>query len=288
MSKIFVTGGSGFIGTHTAKLLADSDHAVYIYDKKGQNNILDYNRLRHVMNGFKPDAVLHLAANSSLQKSVESPVFDATNNIIGTLNVIEAAKENEVERIVFASSTSVYGPTAKAPYQETYRRLPSCPYGISKAACEMYLEISGLSYACLRYANVYGPGQKPLGESILIARALDHMTDSAEFWINGDGNQVRDWVYVKDVAEANLKALEGTANGVFNIGSGNGVSVNEIVDAIKAELNFKGEIEHRPTIHWEPKMAVLAIHKIYNELGWRATTPLGNGIKETVKAWIEQ
>ena len=288
MSNIFVTGGLGFIGSHSVELLADSGHKVYVYDKRRHDNILDYNRLRSVMYGFRPDAVLHLAANSSLQKSVENPVYDATNNIIGTLNVIEAAKENEVKRIVFASSTSVYGPSAIAPYQETYKPAPSCPYGVSKLACEMYLELSGISYASLRYANVYGPGQKPLGESILIARALDHMTTGAEFWINGDGWQVRDWIYVKDVAKANLFALEGDACGSFNVGSGNGVSVNEIIDAIKAEIRFMYEIEHRPTITWEPRMAVLAIQKIYNEIGWKAETPVGNGIKETVTAWINQ
>jgi len=288
MSKIFITGGNGFIGTHSAELLEKEGHDVYIYDKRTDNNILDYNRLRSVMNTFKADAVLHLAANSSLQKSVQSPQYDATNNIIGTLNVIEAAKEVGAKRVVFASSTSIYGPTAEAPYQEDYRPAPSCPYGISKLACEMYLELSELSYACLRYANVYGPGQKPLGESILIARALDHMKNGAEFWINGDGWQVRDWVFVKDVAKANLAALLGTETGVFNVGSGNGVSVNEIIAAVKAEMKFKGTIEHRPTIAWEPKVAVLAIHRIYNAFGWRAETPIGNGIKETVNAWLEQ
>ena len=296
--KILVTGAAGFIGRHTVKTLIKAGHDVFGVDRNDIHpseinwsfmpiNILDVLLIEAAFENFGPDAILHLAANSSLQKGIEDPVYDAQNNILGTINVLQAAKEHGCKRIVFASTSAIFHPWGLSPFTETSGIKPFTPYGVSKLACEHYIRISGLDHVILRYGNVYGPEQKPLGENILIARALAHMMYDAPFKINGDGEQVRDWIFVEDVARANLKALENENNfvGALNISSGVGHSVNTIIKMLKHETGFEGEIEHGPEIDGEIREVVMDNSNAIKLLNWNREVYLDAGLKRTVEAW---
>jgi UDP-glucose 4-epimerase len=297
--KICVTGSKGFIGKHTVKKLVDKGHDVISIDRHGSNSFGFSSNICHtagsvtdpkfVLAVFKrdpPDAVLHLAANSSLQRSVKDALYDAYQNVIGTLVMVGAAQRYKCKRFVFASTSAVYGPRAFGAYTEQDTVLPQVPYGISKAAGEMYIRASELSYAVLRYGNVYGPGQKPLGENILIARALAHLIDDEPFKINGDGEQLRDWVYVEDVADANITALFSDVSGTFNISTGRGTSVNDIITILRRLVN-KGvkPIKHGPAKPGELREVIMDSHDAQTMLGWRAKTQLAEGLKRTYQAW---
>ena len=297
--KICVTGARGFIGSHTIKKLVEQDHEVLAIDRNGNNDfgyskkvnqiridVTDKQFLRNVFEREKPDAILHLAANSSLQRSITDASYDAFNNVIGTVTMLGIAQHYKVKRFVFASTSAVYGPQESGEYNEDDPVIPQVPYGVSKAAGEMYVRCSGLSYAILRYGNVYGPGQKPLGENILIARALAHMIDGASFKINGDGENVRDFVYVEDVAEANIKALFSDANGTFNIATGRGVTVFQIVQELQNLTGHKDEVEYGPANSGELRTVVLNSLQADLELGWHSRTRLVDGLAETQRAWM--
>lgn len=300
--KICVTGAKGFIGSHTVKKLVEEGNEVLAIDRSGNNDfgysknvnqvridVTDKQFLQNVFERERPDAILHLAANSSLQLSITDAPYDAFNNVIGTVTMLGMAQRYKVKRFVFASTSAVYGPLESGRYKEDDPVIPQVPYGVSKAAGEMYIRCSGLSYAILRYGNVYGPGQKPLGENILIARALAHMINNKDFKINGDGEQVRDWVYVEDVADANLAALFpafSDGNGTFNIATGEGVSVNAIIHELKYLVGYKREIEHGPSVGGELKSVIMDSNYAKVMLGWEAKTGLVDGLSETQRAWM--
>ena len=296
--KICVTGGKGFIGRHTIDKLVAQGHEVLSIDRHGSNSfgysngvkhtVIDITNIRWMRQTFEsemPDAVLHLAANASLQRSTTDAVYDAYNNVMGTVTVLGVAQKVKVKRFVFASTSAVYGLKEYGEYNEGDPIRPQVPYGVSKAAGEMYVRCSGISYAVLRYGNVYGPGQKPLGENILIARALAHMIGREPFKINGDGEQVRDWVYVEDVAEANIKALFSPVSGTFNIATGKGASVNEIIDKLKRLIGYKGTIEHGPGKKGELRSVIMDSQLADELLNWEAETKFVDGLAETQRAW---
>lgn len=297
--RICVTGSEGFIGAHTCARLFAAGHDVIGLDVKASDwtgpgprvsasvncDITNITKLKRTFESYEPHAVVHLAANSSLQRSISEPVYDAINNIIGTLNVIEVAKLVNCKRIVFASSSAVYGNSDLGPYHEHCPREPIVYYGVSKAAGEMYVKNSGLCYAILRYANVYGPGQRPLGENILIARLLAHVFENEPFKIFGDGEQVRDFVFVGDVAEANLYAVEYEADGTYNISSGIGYSVNHVVSIVKHLTAFQGRIEHAPAREGELRSVVMLPSLAWRDLAWKAHSELTDGLKQTIEAW---
>lgn len=296
--KICVTGANGFIGSHTVNKLAEQGHKIMSIDRHGFINfepssnishvnmdVTDYKLLRKFFDREEPEAILHLAANSSLQRSVTDALYDAYNNVIGTVTVLGLAQRYKC-RFVFASTSAVYGPRAFGSYSEQDAVQPQVPYGVSKAAGEMYVRCSGLSYAVLRYGNVYGPGQKPLGENILIARALAHLIDGKPFKINGDGKQVRDWIFVGDVADANIKALLSDVSGTFNISTGKGVSVDDIMIILKKLAKHEGEIEHGPAQKGELRSVVMDSSNAKAMLGWYPKTRLGDGLRRTYIEWM--
>jgi UDP-glucose 4-epimerase len=297
--RVVVTGSAGFVGRHTIRRLLEAGHRIlgidrnlpaYTGDPFGAYkpmawDITDYAGMETAFKRFRPDAVLHLAANASLQKSLELPFHDAHHNIFGTLSVLQAASRSGCKRIVMASTSAVYGPKEDGLYLETDPVAPQSPYGVSKAAAEMYCACSGLSWVALRYGNVYGPGQKPLGENILIARALAHILDGEPFQINGDGEQVRDWVYVKDVAEANLKALESDETGSFNVATGHGASVNEIVQQLLMITGSTKVITYAPAKSGELRSVVMLIGGTRVRLDWEPEVSLAEGLQATVHAW---
>ena len=299
MRRICVTGANGFIGRHTIRKLIEAGHKVIGIDRNLPNrqgagfgkykpfraDIRDAATLAGIFQQEQPEAVLHLAANSSLQHSISWPVEDADHNVMGTLRLLGVARTYDVKRFVFASTSAVYGPQDSGMYSEDDLVQPQVPYGVSKAAGEMYVRSSGLSYAILRYGNVYGPKQKPLGENILIARALAHMKDGEPFSINGDGEQTRDWIYVEDVVDANLAALFSSADGTFNVSTGVGISVNEVIDRLRAIVGFHEVIEHNPPSKGELRNVILKSRLAREKLGWRSVIPLEIGLRATAEAW---
>src|SRR5689334_965555 len=244
--QVIVTGGAGFIGAHTCRALIARGHGVTAVDDLSHGKreavpegvdlvVLDVRdaKLMAEMEKRRPDAVLHLAAQMDVRKSVADPLFDASVNVLGTLNLLEAARRNGVKRFVFASSGgAVYGEQDVFPAPETHARRPASPYGVSKLCGEEYLAhyalVHGLSTLALRYANVYGPGQDPHGEAGVVAIFLNKLLAGETATINGDGRQTRDYVYVEDVAHANVLAIEGSFKGALNIGTGIETSVADL------------------------------------------------------------
>ena len=295
--KICVTGSAGFIGRATVDALLAKGHSVLAIDRheqpglsgdgvlRAKMDIMDERFVRDLFDQERPEAVIHLAANASLQRSLTDTVYDAMQNVIGTVSILGAAQHVDCKRFVFASTSAVYGPKESGTYSEGDLVRPQVPYGVSKAAGEMYVRSSGLSYAILRYGNVYGPKQKPLGENILIARALAHMKDGEPFSINGDGEQTRDWIYVEDVVDANLAALFSSADGTFNVSTGVGISVNEVIDRLRAIVGFHEVIEHNPPSKGELRNVILKSRLAREKLGWRSVIPLEIGLRATAEAW---
>jgi UDP-glucose 4-epimerase len=306
--NILITGGCGFIGSHIARKLALSNSVFVIDDLSTgshdnldrddfgvfdpidianviEDTITDYTLIDILMEKWNIDTVVHLAAQPSLQTSIEDPKHDANVNLIGTLNLIKASLKYGVRRFVFASTSAVYEEKFGGVYLENDNVCPVCPYGISKAAAERYIAISGLSYAVLRLGNVYGPKQKPLGENQLIPRALSHIYQGSQFYIHGDGTQSRDFIYVDDVVNAFVAAIESEYSGIFNIANGESIEVNEILSILKGITKFD-----KPFIHGDPKPGELHSVKLLNFparriLKWEPKVSLYDGLKKTAIAW---
>ena len=296
MTRIMVTGGYGFIGYPTVLMLQADGHQVHVIDNlstavarpKPEDSwtFLDVrwsSILRNVIEEWQPEVIVHLAAQASLQTSWELPALDLHTNAMGTLNIVRICKERGI-RLVFASTSAVYAP--KAPgrsYFETDNLHPLTPYGISKMAAELYVRAYLRNYAILRYGNVYGPMQKPLGENQVIARAFAHVYKGSNFVVNGDGQQTRDYVYVSDVAWANvLAATKGASKGVYNIGTQQGTSVNEVCRLIDPDRAW----EHGEAKAGELRSVVLSSGKAFLGLRWVPSVALRAGIAATRGAWL--
>lgn len=301
--RILVTGGAGFIGSHIVDALLERGHEVAVLDNLSSGGgvnvphhveLFTCDVMEHygessvlgLVEMFRPDAICHQAAQPSLRKSIDDPARDAEVNIIGTINVIEAGRLYNAH-VVFASTSAVYDP-AGGFFSEDSPLLPNLPYGIAKAAAEQYLRHSGLSHTILRYGNVYGPRQVPVGENQLIPHALAHIVDGAPFVINGDGVQSRDWVYVADIARANVRALEGKVQGTYNCGTGDDVAVNTICGLLKELTDWPGEWQHGPAKAGEARYVALDSKRARGALGWRAATLLHVGLKQTIEAWQQE
>ena len=247
--RALVTGGAGFIASHLVEeLIADGWEVVIVDDlSTGKAEILngkaEFHRMDLRDNGLKDifkdkiDVVFHLAAQAQVRFSLENPVYDASVNIGGAVNLMEACK-GEVDKIVYASSGgAVYGEPEYIPVDEEHKVAPLSPYGVSKFIVEKYLrvyqDIYGLPYVALRYGNVYGPMQDPYGEAGVVAIFANKMLRGEVPTVNGDGEQTRDFVYVSDVVEANILAAERNASGAINIATGVQSSANEIYEIIK-------------------------------------------------------
>lgn len=296
--NVLLTGARGFIGAHTKIALLDKGYSVCAVDRKKHSvdwarstdggDITDADKMDFYFKTSRPDYVIHLAANSSLQKSVTNAVYDAKNNIIGTIVILAMCQRYNVKKIVFSSTTAVYAKNNPMPLHEFSQCRPVVPYGVSKLACENYIKASGVPYTILRYGNVYGPGQRPLGESILIARALAHIYQKQNFRINGDGSKTRDYVYVSDVVEANIKAMHHPKEDLFLIGTGISHSVNKICNTIGKLTDAKIKFLHGPDKPGELQDVKFNIFQANTELRWRPQIGIESGLKLTVEAWPKE
>lgn len=295
--NILLTGARGFIGRHTLADLLAAGHTVRPLDRKPDPDmpgggiwydLRDAERLALVFLDQHYNAVIHLAASASLQHSIDEPADDAEHNILGTINLLEQCKKHGVPRFVFASTSAVYSRYADLPYQEDDLKEPESPYGVSKLAGEYYVRLAGLAgidISILRYGNVYGPGQKAIGENALVARALDHICFGTPFVINGDGEQTRDWIHVRDVARANRLAAERRVPIVANIGTGEGRSVNDVLEILAAAKGWPVPFVHGPEKPGELRDVRLDCAVAGIGLGFVAEVPLADGLVETALGW---
>jgi UDP-glucose 4-epimerase len=303
--KALVTGGAGFIGSNLVDaLLARGDEVTVVDDLStgkrenlegalsggatlAETDIRDAEAVADVVARTKPDVIFHLAAQIDVRKSVADPANDARINVEGTINVLSAAQAHGVPRVVNTSTGgAIYGEGRQLPAPEDHPSAPEAPYGLSKWCAEQYCEIftrlHGLSTVSLRYGNVYGPRQDPLGEAGVVAIFCGKLLEGETATIFGDGKQTRDYVYVEDVVEANLRAAEADATGPINIGLGEEKSVLDIVDVLKRHAPDGFDVEHAPERPGEVQHIALDPSRAREELGWQAQVKLDEGLKRTL------
>ena len=299
--KILVTGGAGFIGSHVVDQLINKGHAVVILDnlvtgrkeninakaKFIQKDLVNYAEVEKVFEDEQPEIVYHLAAQIDVRKSVADPIFDAQINILAGINLLRLAHKYQVKKVIFSSTGgAIYGETNNRPTPEGEPEFPLSPYGIGKLTTEKYLnfyhKVFGLNFIALRYANVYGERQNPHGEAGVVAIFMQKMKDGQNPQINGDGGQTRDYVYVKDVARANILALEALEKvGTYNIGTGVETSVSELFEALNELFEGRFEALHGPAKAGEQQTSSLNASLALKDLGWKPEIALKEGIKRT-------
>jgi len=305
--RILVTGGAGFIGSHVADRLLADGHTVDVVDNLSTGRRERVNaaarlfvcdlrsaRLDGAFAAARPEAIVHLAAQAAVPRSVADPRFDASVNVLGTLAVLDAARRVAVRRVVYISTGgAVYGDTDVLPTPEDHPTRPASPYGVSKLAGERYLEcwagLTGTPTLTLRLANIYGPRQDPQGEAGVVAIFTARLLDGAECVVNGDGEQTRDYVYVEDVADAAARALANPdATGVVNIGTGVATSVNDLYRRLARQVGVTRPARHAPARPGEQRKSLLDAARAKALLGWTATTPLDAGLAKTVAYFRER
>jgi len=299
--NVIVTGGAGFIGSHvTDRLLADG-HAVTVLDNlsTGRRELVNRaaplvvcdirsERLDDVFAEARANAVVHVAAQAAVSRSVTDPVLDASVNIIGTITLLEACRRAGVRRIVYTSTGgAAYGDTEVLPTPEDHPTRATSPYGVSKTSAERYLEcwagLTGGHPLTLRLANVYGPRQNPLGEAGVIAIFAHRLLRAEPCIVNGDGEQTRDYVYVEDVADAAARALaQPETTGVVNISTGVETTVNEIYGRLARAAGVKRPPQHGPARPGEQRRSVLDAARAKRVLGWAPATSLDAGLEKTL------
>lgn len=302
--RILVTGGAGFIGSHIVDQCIAAGHEVAIVDNlweegggKEQNlnaqarfyreDITDQAKLQAIFDEVRPEVVSHQAAQHSVAISTKNPQLDARVNVLGLLNVLTNCTRVGTRKIVFASSGATYGTPARLPIDEEVPQRPESPYGITKLMAEHYLrywqEANGLTYTALRYGNVYGPRQDPNGEAGVIAIFAKRFLKHESVRIDWDGEQKKDYVFVGDVARANLLAIEHGDNDIFCIGTGRSASVNELYNELAKICGYKPEIVRAPKRPGDIYLAYFDCRKAKRVLGWEPQVMLEEGIEKTVE-----
>lgn len=299
--RVLLTGGAGFIGSHVVEHLLIRGHEVAIVDNlfsgKRENvpDGADFYEMDvrsgcdEVFEKFEPEALCHQAAQMDVRRSVREPDFDADVNILGTIRLLQNCVRYGVDRVIFASTGgAVYGEQEEFPAPEDHPQYPVSPYGVSKLAGERYLHFYGvqygLSYAALRYANVYGPRQDPHGEAGVVAIFSGHLAADRPSKINGTGDQTRDYVFVEDVARANALAIEGELpSGAYNIGTGIETSVNELYELLRRISGKDLPPEYGPAKLGEQVRSSVDPTLASRVLGWRPEVDLASGLRETLE-----
>ena len=299
--KVLVTGGAGFIGSHVVDAVLGAGHDVVIVDDLSTGHERNLNRaarfarldirdraaVAELMARERPEAISHQAAQMDVRRSVADPVFDAQVNVIGLLNLLEEGRQHGLKHVVFASSGgTVYGDSERMPAREGDPTVPLCPYGITKLATENYLHYYahayGMRYVALRYANVYGPRQDPKGEAGVVAIFIGQLLRDEGPVINGSGKQTRDYVFVGDVARANLLALQSDFCGPLNIGTGVEVDVNRLFAVLCDVTGVKKPERHGPAKLGEQMRSALDPAHASAVLGWEPSVSLSEGLTRTV------
>jgi UDP-glucose 4-epimerase len=305
--RALVTGGAGFIGSNIVDALVARGHEVTVLDDlstgKRENlepalaagaqlveaDVRDAAGVREVLSNAGPEVVFHLAAQIDVRKSAADPAFDARINVEGTINVLEAARTAGVRRVVNTSTGgAVYGEGQIIPAPEDHPVAPEAPYGQSKFAaegyCALFQRLHGLSTVSLRYGNVYGPRQDPLGEAGVIAIFCGRLIAGERPTVFGDGLQTRDYVHVDDVVTANLAAAGSDVSGSFNVGTGVETTVLQLVEALAPLATAPFEPEHQPERPGEVRRIALDCTRAREALGWEPIVGIEDGLTQTLES----
>ena len=294
-----VTGGAGFIGRHLVADLLAAGYEVGVLDwaprPQGAPGFDDirYFQLRvedpaieDVLGAFRPSAVIHAAAQTSVANSWKDPMLNLASNVEGTLNLVRQVCRRAVSKIVYLSSAAVYGVPSALPITENHPTNPISPYGASKLAAEyfirVYCEQASIQYVILRLANVYGPGQEPTSEAGVVSIFADRLGRGLPLLIEGTGDQTRDFVFVKDVSDAIRKAMGQEDSATLNIGSGTEISVNDLAKAIGRALGCRSLLEYVAPRPGDIPRSVFEISATRRLLHWETATPLESGLKLTL------
>lgn len=298
--KTLVSGGAGFIGSHLVDALVGAGTETVVVDDLSSGSEKNLNpearfyrvsiadsALDGVLERERPDAIVHMAAQTVVTRSVADPVYDAGINILGSLNLLACAARRGVKRVVYASSCALYGKPQFLPIDESHRVSPISPYGISKHTVEHYLqlyrELYGIGYIALRYANVYGPRQNPSGEGGVVAIFSGKMLAGEQPVIYGSGDKCRDYIYVADVVGANVLALNSQKSGIFNIGTGVETTDGKVFDTVSGLCRYTGEPRYAPERPGEIRRIYLDSNRAANELGWFPLVRFEEGVRNTVE-----
>lgn len=305
--KILVTGGAGFIGSHVVDRLIQAGHHVSVVDnlwEHGGGNLNNINpaasfhqidirdaALSQVFEKERPEVICHLAAQHSVKISTDDPVHDAQVNILGLINLLQNATRFGVRKIIFSSSGATYGTVEEMPVDENTTQHPESPYGTTKLASEFYLRfwknMHGLDFTILRYGNVYGPRQDPLGEAGVIAIFARQILLHEPVRIDWDGEQQKDYVFVGDVARANLLALTAGDGETYCVAYGKGTSVNALYQGLVNEIGHEVEIRRAPKRPGDIYLTYFDCSKAQRKLGWKAEVGLEEGLRRTVDFFRE-
>ncbi|HEY5578794.1 MAG TPA: NAD-dependent epimerase/dehydratase family protein [Acidimicrobiia bacterium] len=309
-ARAVVTGGAGFIGSNLVDRLVDDGMAVLIVDDLSTGHVARLAEARRVggvtfhqidvrspelhtvFERFRPEVVFHLAAQAEVRRSVEDPIGDAEINVLGTINVLEAAQRSGARRVVFASSGgAIYGGGVKLPARESYIKHPDSPYGVSKKVVADYFRFYGntydIDYVLLALANVYGPRQDPYGEAGVVAIFTKSMLEGRRPTIFGDGSQARDYVFVDDVVDAFARAMNLGEGLLLNIGTGIETSVVELFEMLARHCRFRPQPLFGDPKPGDIRRSVLDPTRAAKHLGWKAWTPLEDGLRQTVE-WFRR
>lgn len=301
MSKILVTGGAGFIGSHLTDRLIENGHKVLIIDNLSTGFKEHINpqakffqmdirsaAIGKVIEKEQPTAVYHLAAQVDVRKSLEDPSLDVEINISGSINLLKSCLKHKVQKVIFASTGgAIYGEQEYFPADERHPVFPISPYGVAKLTMEKYLhcfyENFGLNYVCLRLANVYGPRQNPKGDQGVVAIFCGKLLSGEQVTIYGDGMQTRDYVYVDDVVDAFVSALDYPKSEVFNIGTAIETNVNQLYEMLAGKVNSNSNMIYGPERLGEQKRSVIDFAKAKKELNWEPKVNLEEGLEKTLE-----
>ena len=299
--RVLVTGGAGFIGSHIVDAAVAAGHDVASVDnlftgktsnlnpgaRFHQVDVTDAAKLAKVFEEEKPEVVNHHAAQADVRRSMADPGFDATVNIVGTLNLLQLCVKHQVSRVIFASTCAIFSEPEHIPMDELHPVAPQSAYGMAKYTVENYLRLFGdtygLRYKVFRYGNVFGPKQDPKGEAGVVAIFVGQMLDGVQSTIFGDGTKTRDYVYVGDVVDANLRAMEPVGdNQIFNLARGIEVSDFEIFDAVRKAVGVAVEPVYAKKRPGEADRVALDASKARRILGWTDTVSLQAGVEAVV------
>jgi len=299
--NILVTGGAGFIGSHVVDAYVNDGHNVIVIDdlssgvRENVNPKAEFHQLDirsdevgQIFRRHAIDVVNHHAAQMDVRRSVSDPKYDASVNVLGGLNIFEAAKNHGVKKIIFSSTGgAIYGEQDYFPADEEHPVRPLSPYGITKLVTEKYLfyykEVHGIEHVVLRYANIYGPRQNPHGEAGVVAIFAKKMLLGESPVINGDGKQTRDYTFVGDVVKGSVLALKYPGSNIFNIGTGIETDVNELFRILRSWLSPYCKESHGPAKQGEQRRSVISYKKIERELGWKPRVDLSEGLRLTAE-----
>lgn len=304
--KALVTGGAGFIGSNIVRLLVEKGHEVTVIDNLSTGyrcNLAPFPKVRFIEGDIRdPEAVqeavagaeviFHVAASVGNMRSIEHPIEDSETNVIGTLQVLEAARQHSVRKIIFSSSAGIFGELKTLPIKENHPVEPDSPYGASKLAaeklCLAYSKLYGLEVVCLRYFNVYGINQRYDAYGNVIPIFAYRMLRGLPVVIFGDGEQTRDFVNVRDVAQANYKAaLSNGISGAFNIASGTRITINHLVELMRDASGIEPVVEYGPPRKGDVRHSLADISAARNAFGYKPVVGLEEGLTEYM-AWAKQ